>query len=124
VISHLDAAYNLNYQRDVRIAKQGFYIGYDHIGTDPDWSPQPYAMKDTIRVEMVKRIVDDGLVEHLVLANDTNAWSVGLTHRGTPEHTFAHLLRSFVPALLAAGVTHQQVHTMLVDTPRNLLPIG
>ena len=124
IISHLDAAYSLDFERDQRIASKGFAIGYDHIGTDPAWSPQPYAMKDTIRADMVKRAIDAGLLEQLVLANDTNSWSVGLTHRKTPDHTFAHLLSNFVPMLLERGITEAQVHTMLVDTPRRLLPLG
>ena len=124
LISHLDAAYSLDYERDLRIARQGFFIGYDHIGTDPDWSPQPYAMKDEQRVELVVRMIEAGHVEQIVLANDTNSWSIGLAHRKTPEHTFAHLLANFVPMLEAAGVTDAQIHTMLVETPRKFLPFG
>ncbi len=124
LISHLDAAYSLDFKRDLRIAEQGFFIGYDHIGTDPDWSSQPYGMKDERRVELVTRMIQAGHLEGIVLANDTNAWSVGLAHRGTPLHTFSHLLRSFVPMLERAGVTDQQIHTMLVETPRGLLPLG
>jgi len=30
LISHLDAAYSLDFKRDLRIAEQGFFIGYDH----------------------------------------------------------------------------------------------
>lgn len=124
VISHLDAAYNLDYDRDLRILRQGFAIGYDHIGTDPDWSPEPYAMKDTVRADMVRRAVADGYVDQLVLACDANGWSVGLAHRTTPRHTFAHLLRGFVPLLRERGVTDEQVHRLLVETPRRLLPLG
>lgn len=124
IISHLDAAYSLDFERDLRIARQGFYLGYDHIGTDPDWSPQAYAMKDERRVELVVRMIEAGYVKQIVLANDTNAWSIGLAHRGTPLHTFSHLLTRFVPMLQAAGVTDQQLHTMLVETPRKLLPLG
>lgn len=124
LISHLDAAYSLDFERDLRITRQGFFIGYDHIGTDPAWSPQPYAMKDERRVELVTRMIAAGYLEQMVLANDTNSWSIGLAHRETPEHTFAHLLTSFVPMLKKAGVTEKQIHSMLVETPRNLLPMG
>jgi predicted metal-dependent phosphotriesterase family hydrolase len=124
IISHLDAAYNLDYERDLRIAQQGFFIGYDHIGTDPDWSPQPYAMKDSKRVELVLKMIDAGQIERLVLANDTNSCSVGLAHRATPKHTFAHLITGFADMLRSAGVTDEQLNTMLVDTPRRALPMG
>lgn len=124
LISHLDAAYSLDFDRDLRIAKRGFYIGYDHIGTDPDWSPQPYAMKDERRVELVTRMIAAGQLERIVIACDTNAWSIGLAHRQTPRHTLAHLLVGFAPMLRAAGVSDDQVRTMLVETPRKFLPMG
>lgn len=124
IISHLDAAYNLDFERDLRIAKQGFFIGYDHIGTDPDWSPQPYAMKDDRRVELVVRMIEAGQLERIVLANDTNSHAIGLAHRATPQHTFAHLITTFAAMLTRAGATEEQIHTMLVETPRRALPMG
>ncbi len=48
----------------------------------------------------------------------------GLANRGTPLHKASHLLRGFVPMLLEAGATEEQVETMLVQTPRRLLPVG
>lgn len=123
LISHLDAAYSLDFERDLRIAKRGFYVGYDHIGTDPEWSPQPYAMKDERRVELVVRMVEAGQLERVVIACDTNSWSIGLAHRATPRHTFAHLVNGFVPMLTAAGISGEQLRVMLVETPRRFLPL-
>jgi phosphotriesterase-related protein len=79
-------------------------------------------MPDEKRVELVVEMIRAGFLQQLVLANDTNGWSVGLVQRGTQEHTYAHLLRNFVPKLLKAGVTEDQVHTMLVETPAKVLP--
>lgn len=93
VISHLDARYSLDFERDVRILKQGFCIGYDHVGADPDWSTQPYAMHDTQRVGLVKRILDAGYVGQLVLANNAFGWRIGDYHIRTEPRTYAHPLR-------------------------------
>lgn len=122
IISHLDAAYALDIERDKEIARKGFYIGYDHIGTLATWSKAAYAMPDEKRIEMVLEMIRAGFLKQLVLANDTNGWSAGIVHRGTQDHTYAHLLQNFVPALLKAGVTEEQINTMLVETPERVLP--
>jgi phosphotriesterase-related protein len=102
-------------------ARKGFYLGYDHIGTE-GWSSAAYAMPDEKRIELVLEMIRSGFLKHIVLANDTNGWSVGLVHRETQKHAYAHLLRNFVPKLAQAGVTQDQIHTMLVETPAKLLP--
>lgn len=122
VIGHLDDKTGIDLERDKRMAKQGFYIGYDHIGIDPHWSPMYYAMPDEKRADIVVQMIQNGFLNQIVIACDTNAWSVGLVHRGTPRSTFAHLLRTWAPLLKSRGVTDDQVHTMLVDTPRKILP--
>jgi len=122
IISHLDAAYALDLERDKELGRKGFYLGYDHIGTEQSWSKAPYAMPDEKRVELVVEMIRSGFLKQIVLANDTNGWSIGIVHRETQEHTYAHLLRNFAPKLLKAGVTEEQIHTMLVETPERLLP--
>ncbi len=120
VISHLDAAYALDSERDKELGRMGFYLGYDHIGAEEPGIP--YAMPDKKRVELVVEMIRAGFLTQIILANDTNGWSIGLVQRGTPKHTFSHLLRKFVPELIKAGVTEKEIHTMLVETPKKILP--
>lgn len=120
VISHLDAAYALDMERDKELGRKGFYLGYDHIGLE-EWSPMPYAMPDQRRVELVVEMTRAGFLKQIALANDTNGWSIGLVHRGTPKNTYAHLLRNFVPKLKKGGLTEDQIQTLLVENPRTVL---
>ena len=122
VIGHLDDGTGIDLERDKRLARQGFYLGYDHIGVEPDWSPMHYAIPDERRADLVLSMIEAGFLEQIVVACDTNAWSVGLVHRGTPRSTFAHLLRRWVPLLKSRGVSHDQLQTLLVETPRRILP--
>ncbi|MBI2988943.1 MAG: phosphotriesterase [Deltaproteobacteria bacterium] len=121
IIGHLDDRSAIDLERDKRMARKGVWLSYDHIGTE-EWSTQYYAMPDEKRVELVVHIAQDGFINQMLLSNDTNGWSCGLVHRGTPEHTYAHLLRHFVPKLLKAGLTEKQIHTLLVENPRKVLP--
>jgi len=121
VISHCDAAYNLNFDRDKEIARKGAYVGYDHIGIDPKWSPMPYAMPDQKRVELCKAFIDAGYAKQLVISCDTDGYAIH-EDRETTENDFAHLLSGFVPMLKAAGISEETIHLLLVETPRRILP--
>lgn len=123
VIGHLEDGTAIDLERDKQLGKQGFYLGYDHIGIVPEWSPMHYAIPDEQRANVVIAMIEAGFLEQIVLACDTNAWSVGLVHRGTPKSTYAHLLRSWVPLLKSRGITDAQIDTMLVETPKKILPI-
>lgn len=122
VIGHLDDKTGIDLERDKRIARQGFNLGYDHIGIDPAWSAAYYAMPDERRADLVVAMIEAGFLDQIVVACDTNGWSIGLVHRGTPRSTYAHLLRSWVPLLRSRGVTDRQIETLLVATPRRILP--
>jgi phosphotriesterase-related protein len=124
VISHCDAAYNLNFERDKEIAQKGFYLGYDHIGYEPEWSPMPYAMSDTKRIELCKALIDAGYAKNLIISCDAEPCRVGWDDRGAEKNSqgYAHLLRNFVPRLKEAGVPEKTIHLLLVETPQKLLP--
>ena len=121
VLGHLDDKTSMDLERDKRLGKMGFYLGYDHIGIVPEWSPMYYAQSDDIRADLVIKMIEAGFLEQMIVACDTNAWSIGLVHRGTPKSTFAHLLRGWVPLLKSRGVTDKQIETLIVDTPRKIL---
>jgi phosphotriesterase-related protein len=122
VISHLDDPTALDLERDKRLARQGAFIAYDHIGYEPESSPMHYAMSDARRVELVQQIVAAGLERHLVLACDSKGWSLDLPFQPTPPHGCAWLLEEFWPLLRAAGVSEAVFQTIMVETPRRILP--
>ena len=121
VIGHLDDKPTLDIERDKRLARQGFNLGYDRVGIGPEWSPMYYAISDQERADYVQAIVDAGYLEHVVVAGDTNGWTCGLSNRGTPQATFAHLMRAWPPLLRGRGFSDAQIETMLVETPRRIL---
>jgi len=82
VISHCDAAYSLDFERDKEIAKRGFYVGYDHIGIEPEWSPMSYATTDTKRVELCKAFIEAGYASNLVLSCDAEPCAIGWVFEG------------------------------------------
>jgi len=121
VISHCDAAYSWDPERDREIAGKGFYVGYDHIGVEPDWSPMAYATSDAKRLEICIAFIERGYARNLVIACDAEACCIGFGDRGTSTHGYAHLLTNFVPRLRKAGISDSIIDLLLVETPRKLL---
>ncbi len=129
VISHCDAAYCLDFERDKELARKGAYIAYDHIGIEA-WSPMPYNMPDERRAEMVKAILDAGYGDRLLISCDVNSHGLGwykMNHKigknDTPLHTVGHLLRYFVPKLRKVGIKEDTIMHLLVENPRRVLPM-
>ncbi|MFC1893631.1 phosphotriesterase [Chloroflexota bacterium] len=116
VIGHCDDGRTVNLERDKEIAKKGAYIAYDHIGWED--SSVPYGMPDEQRVELVKAMVEAGLTEHIILSCSAIGYAIGMPQ---PKHSFAHLLKSFVPRLRTAGVSDRAIDTILVENPKRIL---
>ncbi len=116
VVGHCDDARVLDLDRDMRLASEGSYIAYDHVGWD-ERSP-PHGMSDDQRAAMVKKMVDAGFADRLILSCSAIGCGLGI---GATRHRYDHLLRDFVPRLERLGVGESTIHTMLVENTRKLL---
>ena len=123
IIAHCDAANALDFERDKEIAKRGFNVAYDHIGIDPTWSPQKYALHDDVRADMVKAMIGAGHIKKLLLSCDVNSFSLGW-QKSSPvlgKSVVGDLFR-FLPRLHRIGVTTEQFLTMVEENPAEVLP--
>jgi len=111
----------LDFERDKELARQGFYVGYDHVGIEPSWSSMLYALSDDKRLELCIAFIDAGYANKLVLACDAEPCPIGFGNRGNSSHGYAHLLKNFVPRLKKSGVSEEILHLILVETPAKLL---
>ncbi|MDO8637188.1 MAG: hypothetical protein Q7R34_13325 [Dehalococcoidia bacterium] len=131
IIGHRDNANALDMELDKELCRQGVFIGYDTIGSE-EYSPMPYVMADGIRVDMVKKMVDLGFVNNLLLSMDTSSWGLGWGRNIGPSripngpalHGYSHMVRYFVPMLQKAGISEKDIHVMLVENPKRALPMG
>ncbi len=116
IIGHCGDTDDLDYLQ--RILDQGSIIGMDRFGIDGYLTTEQ-------RVSVVAALCQRGYVEQLVLSHDASCyidWIVGEVPLGTlPNWHYLHISQDVVPALLAAGVTDQQIDTMLVGNPARFL---
>jgi phosphotriesterase-related protein len=116
IIGHCDDGRAIDLERDREMARKGAYVAYDHIGWED--ASVPHSIPDEQRVELVKAMIEAGFTEHVILSCGAIGYALGVPQ---PKHSFAHLLKSFVPRLKKAGVTDSAIDTILRENPKRIL---
>lgn len=116
VIGGCDDGRAIDLERDKGFARKGAFVSYDHIGWED--SALPHAIPDEQRAGLVKAMVDAGFAGHIILSCTAIGYAIDVPQ---PGHSFAHLLKNFVPRLKAAGVTESAIDTILKENPRRIL---
>lgn len=115
VIGHSGDTDDLDYLQ--RVLDNGSYLGMDRFGLDS-------RLDFDRRVKTVVDLVDRGYGDRLVLSHDTSCHSdnfpADYRAKNLPNWRFGHISEDVLPALREAGVTEEQIDTMLVHTPRTI----
>jgi phosphotriesterase-related protein len=104
----------------IRLADTGCYIEYDLFGQaqHPLNHKMKYSLSDWQRVEGIKQLIDQGYLNRILISHDV-FHKIALRHYGGfgYDHiptTVAHLMRM-------KGISLEQIHTILVVNPKNML---
>ncbi|MFH1031720.1 MAG: hypothetical protein V1767_04060 [Chloroflexota bacterium] len=116
IIGHCDDKRAIDLERDKKIAQKGAFVAYNHIGWED--ASIPHSIPDDRRVEMIKTMVEAGFAKNIVLSCSAIGYAIDVPQ---PKHSFAHLLKTFVPKLKKAGISDSAINTMLVENPRRIL---
>jgi phosphotriesterase-related protein len=115
MIGHAGDSNDLDYLTE--LAEQGVVLGMDRFGLDV-FNPGPD------RVRTVAAMAARGYAPSMVLAHDANCFIdyFGAAHDQAraafaPNWHYEHISDDVIPALLEAGVTREQLDTMLVENP-------
>jgi len=112
-LSHLDQ--NLDYWYLRQVATRGAYIIFDGP------SKIKYA-PDESRINMLKRLIDAGFEDQLLISGDMGRRSYLKAYGGGPGFDF--LLTQFVPRLLDEGFSETLVKKFFEENPRRFLTIN
>ncbi|WP_433711104.1 phosphotriesterase family protein [Nocardia sp. CA-084685] len=119
VIGHSGDTADLDYLHEV--IDNGSYVGMDRFGLD-------ILLPDDQRIASVAKLAAEGLSDRMVLAQDASChidWlPPGVREQVAPNWHYTHIHDAVLPALRDAGVTEQQLTTMLVDNPRRYFSMG
>ena len=108
IISHVDLSGDVEYI--LNIIRQGVNVAFDTIG-------KINYQSDELRVEMLKRICDEGYSHKVLLSMDITRKSNMLFKGGIG---YAYLLDNFLPSLREAGVKEEDIKNM---TEKNIMRI-
>lgn len=113
VIGHCGDTDDLDYLQ--KLLDQGSILGMDRFGIDG-------LLTTEKRVNTVAELCRRGYADQLVLSHDASCyidWIAGEVPLGAlPHWHYLHISQDVIPALLEAGVSAQQIETMLVDVPK------
>ena len=114
IIGDLDCLDAVERKEAFAIAERGAYVALDHVG----WSASDGYINDTERAQLIAELFAKGYGKRLLIS--TNAVGVAKGHKAN-DLGYDYLLTKFVPILLKAGVTDEQIHILLVENPQRVL---
>jgi phosphotriesterase-related protein len=118
-IGHMCGNASLDYHLDV--LKRGVYIAFDRFGIE-------MKMTDQARVATLLALLEKGFADRIMLSHDFMAAVYGRGGRMPMEEaikfknwSFTNIFTNILPALKKAGISNEQIKTMMVDNPRRFL---
>ena len=100
--------------------ESGCYLEYDLFGHESSFYPLADIdmPSDAQRMDVIKRLVDEGYAKRLVIAHDICTKHRLVAYGG---HGYAHILESIVPRLRKRGLSEEDTHSILVANPARVL---
>jgi len=122
-LSHVDVGRKGKPGELITIAKEGGYLETDTFG-------QEFYTPWNDLVSFLRSFCDAGLANRIFISIDSNwHWENGKKvfegagapnfDDGAARRTFAYMMTDAVPLLLKSGFSKAEIHTFLVDNPRN-----
>lgn len=121
-ISHIDVENNESYI--LSLLEKGVYVEFDNFGKEyyirREVRNSGYGLfvHDTERVTLMKKLIDMGYVEQILLSCDVCLKNLLHKYGGWG---YDHLLSNVVPMMEDEGITAAQIEQMLVKNPANWL---
>ncbi len=109
IIAHVDRNPDLWYHR--QMLNKGVYLIYDGPG-------KAKYYPDSVRIELLRQLVDDGFANKLMISNDIGKRSYHPAYGGGPGHPW--ILKKFLPRLLDEGFSQETIDTFMRDNPARI----
>ena len=108
-----------------KIADAGCYLEYDAFGhaivlRSSAWSEGRLLdlRSEADCIDEIKCLIDEGYLNHILISQDVCVKHNYVTYGGSG---YAHILRNVVPWMRLGGISDEQIHTMMVESPKRVL---
>lgn len=109
-VGHLDR--NADPYYHLKLAERGVYIQFDGPG-------KVKYYPDSIRVSLVKNLINHGFLDKLLIYGDMGRASYLHAYGGGPGFKF--IKTKFIPRLIDEGITKEEIDTIFKNNPANWL---
>lgn len=128
VISHMDRCGYLIETR-LKILDAGCYVEYDAFGTEGYYPAEaaladehlPDILNDVGRIREIADLMDRGYLKQILISQDTCQKIMLARWAG---HGYSHILENVLPFMRFYGYTEEQIHTLTIENPKNMLTIA
>ena len=119
VQSHLDERFRTDTEKFRRLAQSGVNFGIDTFGRELYYEARKRQHPtDEVRVDAVIALLEAGLIDHVLLAQDVCFKHELSTYGG---YGYSHLLQTVVPRLKYRGVSDHELDQMMRVNPARVL---
>ena len=120
ILCHQDGSgIDFAYQQD--LLRRGVNLEYDLFGFELAFAASGVVAQwptDTQRIQELKRLIDAGWIRQLFVSQDV---CVKLMTRQYGGWGYAHIVDVLLPRFVAAGVSAEDIQTLMVENPQRLL---
>jgi len=109
-----------------KLVDAGCYIEFDTFGHViapllDSWTEGRLVGKrsEVDRINEIKCLIDEGYLNHILISQDICHKLHYVTGGGSG---YAHILCNIVPWMRRAGISDEQIHTMMAENPKRVLP--
>jgi phosphotriesterase-related protein len=99
----------------ISLAQRGCFLSFDMLGLEVRVAFQ----HEQKLAETLHALIDAGYLEQILISQDV-CFSVCYVKNG--GFGYAHILNNIAPQLKASGITAEQIHTLIVENPKRILP--
>jgi len=123
IISHMDlCCLTPAFRR--KLADTGCYLEYDVFGWE-GYLPREVHLADTLndaqRVNEIMQLIAEGYLNQILVASDHCMKIMFRTYGGWG---YDHILTNAVPLMRHKGMSDEQIHALLVENPKRILPFA
>lgn len=110
VVGHSDR--NADPYYHLQLVRRGAYVQFDG-------SSKIKYYPDSTRVFLIKNLLENGFVNHLLISGDMGRKTYLHAYGGGPG--FEYILKKLIPRLLDEGLTQKEIDTIFIDNPSRWL---
>jgi phosphotriesterase-related protein len=123
ILSHVDiCCFTPDFRR--ALAETGCYLEYDCFGVEGSLD-EDFCVLDTPndaqRINEIMQLIEQGYLTQILVSSDH--WTKHMLRR-YGGWGYDHILTSVVPLMRLKGMSDEQIHTLLVENPKRVLPFA